>query len=209
MKSVIIEKPTVDECIIAALEELHAEKGEISTEIIKEPTKGFLGFGGNKTAKVKVTMTNGPEEKAREFIDKITAKMEIEIEYTVEYNGDILNLQINKVDENDKGILIGKRGNTLDEMQFLLSLSINKKREKYIKTIINVEDYRQKREETLVKLAKKTAEKCRYYRKKIRLEPMNPYERRIIHSTLQEEKDIITYSEGDEPFRKVVVDRKH
>jgi len=167
-----------------------------------------LGILGSKVAKVKVTIVNGPEEKAREYIDTVFAKMDIDVEYEITFASNILKVEITKVDEEDKGIIIGKRGNTLDEIQFLLSLIVNKKRENYVKTIVNVEDYRQKREETLKKLAKKTADKCRYYNKKIRLEPMNPYERRVIHATLQDEKDIITYSEGEEPFRKVVVDRR-
>lgn len=208
MKDIIVEKPTVDEAVKSALEQLDVEIDEVKIDILKEPAKGILAVFGNKIAKVKVTVVNGPEEKAKEYIDTIFAKMNIEVEYEIKLQANILNVEITKVDEKDKGIIIGKRGNTLDELQFLLSLIVNRKREKYIKTIVNVEDYRLKREETLKKLARKTAEKCRYYNKKIRLEPMNPYERRVIHSTLQDEKDIITYSEGDEPYRKVVVDKK-
>ncbi len=208
MKSIIVEKPTVDEAVKSALEELSSEINEVQIEILKEPSKGILGILGSKVAKVKVTIVNGPEEKAREYIDTVFAKMDIDVEYEIIFASNILKVEITKVDEEDKGIIIGKRGNTLDEIQFLLSLIVNKKRENYVKTIVNVEDYRQKREETLKKLAKKTADKCRYYNKKIRLEPMNPYERRVIHATLQDEKDIITYSEGEEPFRKVVVDRR-
>ncbi|HBB27960.1 MAG TPA: protein jag [Clostridiales bacterium] len=208
MKSIIVEKPTVDEAVKSALEELSSEINEVQIEILKEPSKGILGILGSKVAKVKVTIVNGPEEKAREYIDTVFAKMDIDVEYEITFASNILKVEITKVDEEDKGIIIGKRGNTLDEIQFLLSLIVNKKRENYVKTIVNVEDYRQKREETLKKLAKKTADKCRYYNKKIRLEPMNPYERRVIHATLQDEKDIITYSEGEEPFRKVVVDRR-
>ena len=208
MKSIIVEKPTVDEAVKSALEELSSEINEVKIEVLKEPSKGLLGILGSKVAKVKVTIVNGPEEKAKEYIDTIFAKMDIVVEYEITFASNVLKVEITKVDEEDKGIIIGKRGNTLDELQFLLSLIVNKKRENYVKTIVNVEDYRQKREETLKKLAKKTADKCRYYNKKIRLEPMNPYERRVIHATLQDEKDIITYSEGEEPFRKVVVDKR-
>lgn len=208
MKNIIVEKPTVDEAVKSALEQLSSEINEVQIEILKEPSKGLLGILGSKVAKVKVTVVNGPEEKAREYIDTVFAKMDIKVEYEITFVSNVLKVEITKVDEEDKGIIIGKRGNTLDELQFLLSLIVNKKRENYVKTIVNVEDYRQKREETLKKLAKKTADKCRYYNKKIRLEPMNPYERRVIHATLQDEKDIITYSEGEEPFRKVVVDRR-
>jgi spoIIIJ-associated protein len=208
MKSIIVEKNSVDEAVTAALEELQAEKSEVEIEVIKEPTKGLLSFLGSKVAKVKVSVVNGPEEKTRKFFDVLLAKMNIVAELEIKYAANLLKVDIVKIDEDDKGIIIGKRGKNLDEIQFLLNLIINKGRENYIRVVFNVEDYREKREETLRRLAKKMAEKCRYYNHKVKLEPMNPYERRIIHSTLQEEKDIITYSEGDEPYRKVVIDRK-
>ncbi len=208
MKSITIEKFTVDEAIIAALEELRAEKEEVEIEIINEPSKGFFGLIGSKDAKVKVSVTNGPEERTKKFLDILLKKMDIEADYKVDFSDNILKVDIVKIGEDDKGIIIGKRGKNLDEIQFLLNLIVNKRRNNYVRVIFNVEDYRTKREETLKKLAEKMAEKCRYYKHKVRLEPMNPYERRIIHSTLQDEADIITYSEGDEPYRKVVIDLK-
>ncbi|KAF5031324.1 hypothetical protein SDC9_50472 [bioreactor metagenome] len=208
MKNVTIERSTVEEAIAAALEELHAEKEEVQIEVINEPSKGFFGLIGSKDAKVKVTVTNGPEERTKKFFDVLLKKMEIEADYQVDFSDNVLKVDIVKIGEDDKGIIIGKRGKNLDEIQFLLNLIVNKGRENYVRVIFNVEDYRAKREETLKKLAAKMADKCRYYKHKVRLEPMNPYERRIIHSTLQDEKDIITYSEGDEPFRKVVIDLK-
>lgn len=208
MKSVTIERSTVDEAIIAALEELQAEKNEVGIEIINEPSKGFFGLIGSKDAKVKVSVTNGPEERAKKFFEVLLKKMDIEADYKVDFSDNVLKVDIVKIGEDDKGIIIGKRGKNLDEIQFLLNLIVNKGRESYVRVIFNVEDYRAKREETLKKLANKMADKCRYYKHKVRLEPMNPYERRIIHSTLQDEADIITYSEGDEPYRKVVIDLK-
>jgi spoIIIJ-associated protein len=207
MKNVTIERSTVEEAIAAALEELKAENDEVEIEIIKEPSKGFFGLG-SKDAKVKVTITNGPEERANKFLDILLKKMNIEADYEVNYSDNILKVDITKIGEDDKGIIIGKRGKNLDEIQFLLNLMVNKGRQNYVRVIFNVEDYRAKREDTLKRLAVKMADKCRYYKRKVRLEPMNPYERRIIHSTLQDEKDIITYSEGEEPYRKVVIDLK-
>ena len=207
MKNVTIEKSTVEEAIAAALEELKAENNEVEIEVIKEPSKGFFGLG-SKDAKVKVTITNGPEERANKFFEILLNKMNIEANYEVSYSDNILKVDIIKIGEDDKGIIIGKRGKNLDEIQFLLNLMVNKGRQNYVRVIFNVEDYRAKREDTLKRLAVKMADKCRYYKHKVRLEPMNPYERRIIHSTLQDEKDIITYSEGEEPYRKVVIDLK-
>jgi len=208
MKSITIEKATVDEAVNAALSELAAEINEVEVEVIKEPSKGLLGFLGNKVAKVKVTVTNGPEEKAKKFFDILLDKMGIKADMQIKLQDNLLKVDIVKIDENDKGIIIGKRGKNLDEIQFLLNLMVNKDRENYVRAVFNVEDYREKREETLKRLANKMADKCRNYKHKMKLEPMNPYERRIIHSTLQEESDIVTYSEGDEPFRRVVIDLK-
>ncbi len=208
MKNVTIERATVEEAIKAALEELRAERNDVEIEVINEPSKGLFGLIGSKNAKVKVTVTNGPEEAASKFFDVLLKKMDISADYEVSFSDDVLKVDITRISEDDKGIIIGKRGKNLDEIQFLLNLIVNKGRQNYIRVIFNVEDYRAKREETLRRLANKMADKCRYYKRKVRLEPMNPYERRIIHSTLQEQNDIITYSEGEEPFRKVVIDLK-
>jgi len=208
MKNVTIERATVEEAVKAALEELKAERNDVEIEVINEPSKGLFGLIGSKNAKVKVTVTNGPEEAASKFFDVLLKKMDISADYEVSFSDDVLKVDITRISEDDKGIIIGKRGKNLDEIQFLLNLIVNKGRQNYIRVVFNVEDYRAKREETLRRLANKMADKCRYYKRKVRLEPMNPYERRIIHSTLQEQNDIITYSEGEEPFRKVVIDLK-
>ncbi len=208
MKNVTIERATVEEAVKAALEELKAERSDVEIEVINEPSKGLFGLIGSKNAKVKVTVTNGPEEAASKFFDVLLKKMDISADYEVSFSDDVLKVDITRISEDDKGIIIGKRGKNLDEIQFLLNLIVNKGRQNYIRVVFNVEDYRAKREETLRRLANKMADKCRYYKRKVRLEPMNPYERRIIHSTLQEQNDIITYSEGEEPFRKVVIDLK-
>jgi spoIIIJ-associated protein len=208
MKNVTIERATVDEAVKAALEELGTEKEEVSIEVINEPSKGLFGLIGSKNAKVKVTVTNGPVERTEKFFDILLKKMDIIADYKVDFSDNVLKVDIVKINEDDKGIIIGKRGKNLDEIQFLLNLIVNRGRQKYVRVIFNVEDYRAKREETLKKLANKMADKCRYYKHKVRLEPMNPYERRIIHSTLQDYEDIITYSEGEEPYRKVVIDLK-
>lgn len=206
-RCVTIENAVVEEAILEALKQLDADREQVEVNIKQEPKSGFLGFGSKK-AIVEVLLVDSPEIRAEKFLNLMFEKMGIETIYEIELDGDILKVHVTKVSEEDKGILIGKRGNTLNEMQFLMTLVVNKGRENYIKVNLNVEDYREKREETLKKLAHKTADKCRYYRRKQRLEPMNPYERRVIHSSLQGQKDIVTYSEGDEPYRKVVIDIK-
>lgn len=208
MKSVIIESATVEDAVKTGLKDLMVEINEVEIEIIREPNRGLLGLIGSKEAKVKITVTNGPEEKAEDFLKNLLRKMQIDCKYNIEKNNDNLTIDIIEIDDKDKGIIIGKRGKTLDAIQFLINLTVNKGRENYIRTLIDVENYRQKRNETLKRLAKKMADKCRYYNNKVKLEPMNPYERRVIHSSLQDEKDIITYSEGEDPFRRVIIDKK-
>jgi spoIIIJ-associated protein len=125
--------------------------------------------------------------------------------HDISMEDDIMKIEINNISSSDMGILIGKRGNTLDSIQYLLSLAINKDRENYLKVLLDAEGYRAKREETLKRLAKKMAEKAKYSKRPVKLEPMNPYERRIIHSALQEFDGVSTYSEGNEPYRRVVI----
>ena len=134
--------------------------------------------------------------------------MNIRAVAVVKKEEDFIKVNITDINSTDMGILIGKRGNTLDSVQYLLSLVLNKKKDKYIKVLVDVEGYRAKREETLIRLANKMAEKARYSRRTVKLEPMNPYERRIIHSALQNMDGITTYSEGDEPYRRVVIQYK-
>ena len=133
--------------------------------------------------------------------------MEIQSEIKVEFNEEEKTMNINIVGE-DMGVLIGKRGQTLDSLQYLVSLVVNKESEEYIKVKLDTENYRERRKETLENLAKNIAYKVKKTRKSVSLEPMNPYERRIIHSALQNDRYVTTHSEGDEPFRRVVVTLK-
>lgn len=207
MRYLIKESVSVEKAVSEGLEELNADINEVEIEILQEPSRSFLGLL-SKNAKVKLTVVDGPKEKAKEFLTTLLEKMDLQCDFDITLEDEVLKVQINNVKNKDKGIMIGKRGKNLDAMQYILSLVINKERQTYVRTLIDVEDYRTKREATLVRLAYKMAEKSRYYNKKVRLEPMNPYERRIIHAALQGEKDIITYSEGEEPYRKVIIETK-
>ncbi len=208
MRSVIKVSKTVDEAIKEALIELGANEDDVKIEIIEEPSKGLFGLIGSKDAKVRVSIIYDPIEIADNFVSKLLKSMNINSVNIVKKDGNNLMIDITDINSTDMGILIGKRGNTLDAIQYLLSLVINKNRENYIKVVVDTEGYRAKREETLVRLANKMAEKAKYSRRPIKLEPMNPYERRIIHSALQNINGITTYSEGDEPFRRVVIQSK-
>ena len=205
MKFVVKTAKTVEDALKEALIELDAKKDEVKVEIIDEPSKGLFGLIGAKDAKVKVTLTNDPIEIADKFLSKLLSSMGISATNHIKKDSTSLFVEVKDITPSDMGILIGKRGNTLDSIQYLLSLVINKNREEYLKVVVDSEGYRQKREETLVRLANKMAEKARYSKNPVKLEPMNPYERRVIHSTLQAFNGINTYSEGDEPYRRVVI----
>jgi len=207
MNYIIKESETVEKAVSIALDELKADINEVEIDILQNPTTGFLGLM-SKDAKVKVSIINGPKEKASKFLDLLLEKMKINCDYEIDFDNDTLDIVVNNIEGKEKGILIGKRGKNLDSLQYILSLIVNKGRNNYVRTIVDIDGYRDKREKTLERLALKKADKCRYYKKKIKLEPMNPYERRIIHSALQSEDDIITYSEGEDPFRRVVIDLK-
>ena len=130
--------------------------------------------------------------------------MDIEAEVKIDYDEENSNMSID-VSGPNMGILIGKRGQTLDSLQYLISLYVNKKSESYIRVKLDTENYRSRRKDTLENLAKNIAFKVKRTRRSFTLEPMNPYERRIIHSALQNDRYVATRSEGDEPYRKVVV----
>ena len=208
MKSVIKVSKTVDEAIEQALIELDADKNDVKIEIIEEPSKGFFGLIGVKDAKVRVSLTFDPIEIADNFISTVLSNMDIKSVNVITKENKNLFIDITDINSTDMGIVIGKRGNTLDAIQYLLSLAINKGKEDYIRVTLDTKGYRAKREETLVRLAQRMAEKTKYSKRPVKLEPMNPYERRIIHSSLQNTEGIVTYSEGNEPYRRVVIQSK-
>lgn len=205
MKSVVKSSKTVEEALKEALKELDLREDQVEVEVIEEPSKGLFGLIGNKEAKIRVTQVYNPVEMASEFLGKILNGMGIEANINIELKKDILYIDVVDILSSDLGILIGKRGNTLDAVQYLTSLFINKPIDKYIKIVLDSEGYREKREKSLIKLAKRMADKAVYSKKPVKLEPMNPFERRIIHTAIQGHKRVTTYSEGDEPYRRVVI----
>lgn len=196
---------SVQEAITLALEELNIDMEDADIEVLDEGSKGIFGIGG-KMAKVRITSKIAPTGDAQKFLQDIFEKMNVVVDIEAEEDEESMTLRITG---QDSGIIIGRRGETLDALQYLTSLVANKGREDYKRVTVDIENYRQKREETLVKLANRLAERVIKYRKNVTLEPMNPYERRIIHSSLQNNKIVETYSVGDEPNRKVVITLKH
>ena len=206
MKSVEVEGKTVEEALNKALSELDANKNMVDIEILDHGSKGLFNVIGVKPARIRVSRKYNYIEEARNFIVQILKGMEVEATIDIKEENDsiIINLSGEKM-----GVIIGYRGETLDSIQYLVSLVVNKLHElPHKKVILDTEDYRSKREETLKGVAIKTANRVKKTKKSFKLEPMNPYERRIIHSALQEDAFVNTYSEGEEPFRRVVVELK-
>ncbi|CCJ34070.1 RNA-binding cell elongation regulator Jag/EloR [Caloramator australicus] len=197
----------VESAIENGLKELGVTRDKVDIEILDEGSKGVFGIIGAKPAKVRLTIKKDYEAIAKSFLRDVLDKMGIKCEIQIKDEDDIL--KVNLVGPK-MGALIGHRGETLDALQYLLSLVINKDsgENEFKKVLLDTQNYRKKREETLIRLANRLAYKVKRYNKSITLEPMNPYERRIIHAALQNHPDVTTYSIGEEPFRKVVIDLK-
>lgn len=201
-----ITAKTVDEALTEALIKLQTTSDRVEYEVIEKESSGFLGLF-NKPAKIRVKLKDSADNIAREFLSKVFNAMNIDAKLEVEYDEEAASIDINIVGD-DMGVLIGKRGQTLDSLQYLVSLVLNKESENYLKVKLDTENYRQRRKETLENLGKNIAYKVKRTKKPVSLEPMNPYERRIIHSVLQNDKYVETHSEGEEPYRRVVVTLK-
>ncbi|MCT4545070.1 MAG: protein jag [Vallitalea sp.] len=193
---------TVNDAITEALIELGTTSDKVNIEVLEKGSTGLLGLFSSKLAKVKVTKKINITDVATEFLEDIFRVMNMKVNIITKLKDNNLDIELSGP---SMGILIGKRGQTLDSLQYLVSLVVNKESDKYVRVKLDTENYRDRRKETLENLAKNLSYKVRKTNKKFSLEPMNPYERRIIHSTLQNDKYVETYSEGEEPFRKVVI----
>lgn len=196
---------SIDEAIAAALTELGASKEEVSITVIEEGSKGLFGVFGGKDAVVLVRKNFNPERIAENFLREVFLSMGLIVKIETQLKDKHLLINLTG---GDMGILIGKRGQTLDALQYLVNLVVNKNSTSYVSIMLDTENYRQRRKETLETLAFNLAKKVKHTKKNVVLEPMNPYERRIIHSALQNDRFVTTYSEGEEPYRNVVITLK-
>lgn len=209
MDYIEVSAKTVSEAITEACQKFGVTSDRLEYEVIDEGSSGFLGIGSKPAvikAAVKV-LECSVEEKAKKFLSDVFTAMNMAVAVEVSYDENEHALDIDLSGE-EMGVLIGKRGQTLDSLQYLVSLVVNKDEKDYIRVKVDTENYRQRRKETLENLAKNIAFKVKKTRRPMSLEPMNPYERRIIHSALQNDKYVVTHSEGEEPFRRVIVSLK-
>ena len=196
MEYIEVTGKTVEDARTEALIKLGTTSDQIEVEVVEKGSSGFLGIG-SKPAVIRVRKKFIIEDCVKDFLKQVFEAMNMEVEIVVSND-----------EENQMGVLIGKRGQTLDSLQYLTNLAVNRHTDDYIKVKLDTEDYRQRRRETLENLAKNIAYKVKRTRRPVSLEPMNPFERRVIHSTLQNDKYVATHSEGDEPHRHVVVTLK-
>lgn len=193
---------TVEEAVQVALKELNVSYENVAVEVLEEPSKGLFGFIGGKLAKVKVTVKPNPVNVAKDFLASIFETMKLKVFMEKMSNDDHVTINLRG---EDLGLLIGKHGQTLDALQYLTNLAANRDVEERVRIVLDVEDYRKRRTETLSRLANRLADKVKRRGEKVMLEPMSPHERKIIHMALQDDHRVFTYSEGEEPYRKVVI----
>lgn len=195
---------SVDEALASASASLGMPSDQIEYKVIEEASAGFLGLFNAKPAKIQVVKKASIEDVVKKFLNDMFNAMDmtVEINVSVDEAEETVNIDLSG---EEMGLLIGKRGQTLDSLQYLVRLVVNKEFGGYLKVKVDTENYRERRKDTLESLAKNISFKVKKTRRSVVLEPMNPYERRIIHSTLQNDKYVATKSEGEEPFRHVVV----
>lgn len=230
MEYIEVSGKTLDDAITEACQKLTVTSDRLDYEVIEKGSAGFLGIASKPAvikARVKSENEQPKEVKAeskpvsqksseskpavlgsyadpKEFLDKVFAAMNMEVAVDVSMDETENEMSINLKGE-EMGVLIGKRGQTLDSLQYLTSLVVNKGNSNYIRVKVDTENYRKRRKDTLENLAKNLAYKVKRTKRPVTLEPMNPYERRVIHSALQNDKYVSTHSEGEEPFRRVVI----
>ena len=198
---------TVDDALTNALVEFGVTSDQIDYDVLEKGSSGFLGFT-SKPAKIKARKKYTVADHIKNFLSQVFAAMGLEVEILINASAEEENVYDVELKGAEMGVLIGKRGQTLDSLQYLTNLAINKHSDTYTRVKLDTEDYRKRRKDTLENLAKNIAYKVKRTKKAVSLEPMNPFERRVIHSALQNDRYVSTHSEGDEPYRHVVITLK-
>ena len=211
-KSLELKSKTQQEAIASALEKFNKEnlnvvEGDLEVEVLETPSKGFLGLIGSREGTYKITVVKEEEiDIARNFVENILKNAKLDANVNVVQEKNLIKVSI---EGEEAACLIGRRGETLDSIQFLTGLALNKiNKDSHMRVLVDIENYRSKREESLIKYANKVARDVKKTKKTRKLDYMNPYERRIMHSALQNDKYVITYSEGTDPYRRLVVEYK-
>ncbi|MDE5414160.1 RNA-binding cell elongation regulator Jag/EloR [Alkalihalobacterium chitinilyticum] len=205
MKKVTASGKTIEEAIEKALVELNTTREKVEVQVKEEPQKGFFGLFGGKPAVVEVELKPDSVEEARDFLNVLFEKMDVQVNIVIKADSreTIFDLQGEHI-----GTLIGRRGQTLDSLQYLVNLVANRNSDGFLRIRLDAENYRERRKQSLEQLAERLAKKAIQTKKTVKLEPMQAHERKIIHTALQNSKGIATYSEGQEPKRYIVINPK-
>jgi len=208
MKSLEIRSKSKEEAIDKVIKELNVTLEDLEIEVLENPTKGFLGFLGAKEGLYKFTVIEKEVKTevdiAKDFVENILKNSNVDADLSVSKQGNLIKVDIKGKDASS---LIGRRGETLDSIQLLTGLALNKiNKNSSMRVVVDIENYRSKREESLIRYAQKVAREVMKTKKTKKLDYMNPYERRIIHSALQNDKYVSTYSEGNDPYRRLVIE---
>ena len=206
MEFIEVSAKTYDEAVTDALVKLGTTSDQVEIEVLEKGSSGFLGIGA-KPVKIKVKKKLTVEGYLKQFLSDVFQAMNMEVTISIQMDEEAHTIDVD-LSGNEMGVLIGKRGQTLDSLQLLANNAIHKNFELYYKVKLDTENYRVRRKETLENLAKNIAYKVKRTRRSVSLEPMNPFERRVIHSALQNDRYVITHSEGEDPYRYIVVSLK-
>lgn len=205
-QSLEIKSKNREDAISQAVRNLKVSESDLKIEVVQEPNKGLFGFIGAKEGIYKFEVIKNESDIAKEFIEKILKNSNVDARINVKQENNLIKVDIKG---KEASCLIGRRGETLDSIQLLTGLALNKiNKDSKMRVLIDIENYRSKREESLMRYANKVAREVAKTKKTKRLDYMNPYERRVIHSALQNDKYVNTYSEGTDPYRRLVIEYK-
>jgi len=206
IKCLEIRSKNKEEALKKALLELNVNQEDLEIEEIEQPIKGFLGFLGSKEGLYKFTVIEKESDIAKSFVENMLKNANVNAKVNITQENNLIKVDI---EGKEAACLIGRRGETLDSIQFLTGLALNKiNKDSHMRVLVDIENYRSKREESLIRYANKMAREVAKTKKTKKLDYMNPYERRIVHSALQEDKYVTTYSEGTDPYRRLVIEYK-
>lgn len=202
MKKLVATGKTVEEAVRNGLDKLGVEIERVEVAVLEQPSRGLFGLIGAKDAKVELSLRPDGVEEAIAFLGEVTAAMELKVDAAREEDADgtLINLT-----GSDLGLLIGRRGQTLDALQYLTNIVANRHSDKHLRIVLDAEQFRQRRRQTLEALSDRMAGRVVKTRKNVVLEPMSSQERKIIHARLQGHPQVKTYSQGDEPHRSIVI----
>lgn len=202
MKKMTVTGKTIEEAVQAGLHKWNVSRDQVEVRVIEQPSKGLFGIIGAKEAKVELERIPDPVEETMEFLHDVFKAMDLEVSIEPEEHAEHTTLQISG---SNLGLVIGRRGQTLDALQYLTNIVANRRSNSYVRIMLDAERFRERRRETLEQLAFRLAERAVRTGKEIILEPMSPHDRKIIHATLQDHDKVTTYSKGDEPNRRIVI----